>query len=235
MASLPFRTKNNYDLLVSAFEDAAGEANCGLLQATRPLSAKFLPAPDDCNTFEAYIHLYEWNVRSTSGKERVHILLHVQETIECATRRLTHSTVRVGYFQVQDNRAILLHSVHFDHGPTQDAHPMFHAQLTSETFNLPKTVAQELEFAYEQVPCNGCFKNARIPTSDMTLPSVLLCLAADHIQFRVFCDFYEKVQSIQAELPQPIYETTRASIEASPGHLRSSHWFAHTPRSLPEN
>jgi hypothetical protein len=111
----------------------------------------------------------------------------------------------------------------------KDCHPLFHAQLCSDHIALDGFSAGEIGFEYQIDPAPAsCFRDARIPTSDMTLPSVLLCLAADHFEKPFFCQFREEATVLQQTLPRPAFNSLRQSIAAAPDHLRSSHWFSHT-------
>jgi hypothetical protein len=209
---LPYDVTGPYETLLKSLEDAAIKANCGFTKVTDPLLECFTRQDDGTTIFNCFVHLQDWKAR----KQRLHILLHVQETIgQKPDYRLERSTVRVNYFKVSEGNAQLLQSIHFDFGPSQHRHPVFHAQLTNECVSLSEEVAAQLEFGFRQLPCATCFKEARIPTSDMTLPSVLLCLAADHFESE-FEPFFDTVLELQKTLPQPVFEKTRASLQTTP-------------------
>lgn len=223
-----------YDTLIKAFQDAGTDANCGFVECTDPLVSCFSLTDDGSVIFNAFFHLIEWR----AGNESIDILVHVQEMIERNSEILAKSTVHVSYFKVHDRKACLLHSIHFDYGKEEEAfHPRFHAQLCPEPVQLPADVAKKLEFEYELAPPGAaiCFKDARIPTSDMTFPSVLLCLAADHLHQPFFSNFRESVLKLQENMPQPNFDSLRGSITANPEHLRSSHWFAHMHNPVQDN
>jgi hypothetical protein len=224
-SALPYALTSAYETLVKLLEDAAANSNCGLVRMTDPIRACFASHEDNMVIFNCFLHLQEWQAR----KQHLHILLQVQESIKLGGGEpvLAQSTVTINYFKVKDNQAQLLQALHFDYGPEQKSHPIFHAQLTNEGMVLPSQVAAQIEFEFPQLPCATCFKEARIPTSDMTFPSVLLCLAADHFGEKFFADFFEQLLEVQEKLPQPLFEKTKRSLQATPGHLRSSHWFAH--------
>ena len=78
-----------------------------------------------------------------------------------------------------------------------------------------------------QEPSSECWVTTRIPTSDMTLASVLYCLVADHLGAAFFGQFAERVHSIQERLPPPGFDALKDSIQKSLAHFKSSHWFAH--------
>lgn len=227
---VPYGLKQPYETLLNELDDKASMSNCGLVKTF----GRFERSENDNSrvVFNSFVRLANWAARATSDKESVDIIIHIQETIHEQQHNkfvLERSTVRVSYFTVEGQEAKLLHGIHFDYGPEQQSHPIFHAQLTNETVDLSAETAKELEFSIQQVSSHKPFKNARIPTSDMTMPSVLLCLAADHIKSDFFGEFLSRVKVLQEQMPQPTFGKTCQSIQAAPHHIRSSHWFAHTP------
>ncbi len=230
-AFLPYEVVNAYERLVAALEDASSDADCGFIKYTDPLPACFKFDHEGLAIFDCCLHLTEWKARGSSAKERVNILVHIHEAFRRSDRVLVRSTVQVSYFRIEKTSATLLQSVHFDYGPEQDAHPLFHAQISNEPIKLSAEDEEGLEFQFARTPCNVvCFKNARIPTSDMTFPSVLLCLAADHFGQPFFSEFMERVLDLQEKMPRADFQKLKASIASDPDHLRSSHWFAHMLR-----
>ena len=223
IGNVPNQLRTTYEALISRLEDAAEESDFGGIYGI----ANFGLTGQETYNVNAYLHLKDWKEKAIPSG-RLQILVQAQETIWGPKPNyvLGKSTVRVSYFQIDQEQACLLHSVHFDHGPDMDRHPVFHAQITNETIPLGE-YAVELGFEFPQVPCRPVHRNARIPTSDMTLPSTLLCLAADHIKPDLFRDLLDSVMDLQTRMPQPRFDRTRESIQATPAHLRSSHWFAH--------
>ena len=224
---LEYLIAQKYEELVSTFEHFCNESNCGYVKYP-PISTRFQWVDKVTEDFDCCLHLQDWKARGSSAKERVDIVVHVQETIRRSDAVLLRSTVRVNYYKVDDKKAKLLQSVRFDYGKGEAMHPLFHAQTTSERIQLEQNDAAEIEFQYQFGQSEvACFKNARIPTSDMTFPSVLLCLAADHFAEHFFREFMERVLVIQDRMPQPSFEKLKASLAAESKHLRSSYWFAH--------
>lgn len=219
--NVPYNLRGSYELLLSSLEDAAEQSDCGTVRGI----GKFTRLAQDTYDLDAYLYLSDWREKAW---QRFQILIRTQERIRGPAPNyvLEQSTVRVAYFYLEEDGAHLLHSIHFDHGRGQDCHPIFHAQITNETVSLGK-YASELEFEFKQIPCSPVHQNARIPTSDMTLPSALVCIAADHIKPDPFGRFLNSVIEIQRRMPQPSFEKTKVSIQSEPHHLRSSHWFAH--------
>jgi len=157
------------------------------------------------------------------------MVVWAQEEIADKPPEILKSTVRVSYFTTQDACAKLLHTVHFDYDcPPQDNHPLFHAHLTSEAITIPAPQAREIRFNWQIDPAKVlCFQNAKIPTSDMTLSSVLLCLAADHMVTKFVQEYVKSLKKIENNLPTPKCDTLRDSLISGPNNLRSWHWFAH--------
>ena len=140
------------------------------------------------------------------------------------------STVYLNYFVVSGAAVQLVQSMHYDfvHGG-QTCHPLFHLQLDSDT--IPTDDLRELGVDIEKLrlpeAANECWVTTRIPTADMTFPSVLYCLAGDHLPEGIFSQFAQKSRSIQERLPILEFEELRKSLTLGPLHFKSSHWFAH--------
>ena len=227
MALLSYRYTSVYENLVTALQDASASANCGDIKIGKPVLKCFRSLDGDQGCFECYLHLKGWRYRGASTK-RISILLHAQEEIRCTDLQLVRSTVRVSYFKIENDKAALLQSTHFDYGPSQDSHPIFHAQVTNKPVRLPDAEIEELDFGFAIEPSDTeWFQQSRIPTSDMTFSSVVLCLAADHFETAFFNDFLDKVCKIQNKMPHPSFEKLKYSFQNESAHFRSSHWFAH--------
>lgn len=224
---LKYGDREKYDALVEFLRATCEQANCGTVAWTR-LCDRFRYTSGKAE-LTGYLHLRDWKWRGASASERVHILAEIQETVRCSDRVLLKSTVRLDYYSVADDTAELLQCVHFDFEGEKDNHPIFHVQCRKDPIVLDASIKQELAFEYDIKSDHvTCFRDARVPTSDMTFPSVLLCLAADHFAKPFFCEFREKAKQLQQLLPQPVFKSLADSLSDDPDHLRSSHWFAHT-------
>jgi len=223
-----------YESLVNALGKAADQAGCGDIWTSPPIGSWLQPSENGDVELDGYLHLARWKSRCEHSK-LVHILLHAQETIldDRGGPMLLKSNVRVYYYRTD---ATLLQSVHFDYGKPQAAHPLFHAQVSNvEPSGLSTGEAEELRFGFTAGAAGlTCYRDARIPTSDMTLPSVLLCLAADHLDSddasqdkRFFREFRDELLRLQDRLPKPSIPSMLDSLKAQSDHLHSSHWFAH--------
>jgi hypothetical protein len=228
LAVLPYSTGAKYDALVDTLQEIAEQADCGTVLWTKPLSGRF-HANSGKAVLDAYLHLRRWKWRGSSSKRRLNILLHVRETVQCSDKVLLASNVHVDHYFVEEDSAKLLQSVHFDFGGQQDCHPVFHVQICADPIQLDQKTAEELEFEFRiEADHVSCSRDTRIPTCDMTIASVLLCLAADHFAKPFFCQFRDKAVELQPQLPQPTFLILRESLAANLQHLSSSHWFAHT-------
>jgi len=222
-----------YESLVEAFRSAGEDSNCGPVSSSPPPKKGFTcDARAEHATFGCTLLLQRWRWRNSSrSSDTIDILLKAQETLQLDPLVLTQSTVKLNYFVVKDERARLIECVHYDYNypPKDEQHPVFHAQFGDEAI-LPEG-ALKAEFAYP-IDRDGfcCFKNARIPTADMTLSSVLLSLAADHMGAKFFNDFRDKFLSLRENLPCPAIDDFKWSIGSNVSDLKCLHWFARQPR-----
>ena len=230
---LPYRITGAYEQLVQQFQETAENANAGTVR-----SCSFSDTYYDkgigvrMNQCQCYLYLKGWKWRPGKTPDVVDILVHADTRIEDKYYEMVKSTVCVSYFTVENNCAKPLHSIHFDFNGHQENHPVFHAQLTAKAIVVPEPKVKEIRFDC-QVDTNEvrCFKNARIPTSDMTLSSVLLCLAADHMQAKFVREYMDSLRRIEAKLPAPKCDALRSSLANESEHVRSRHWFAHMEAS----
>ncbi len=222
-----------YDTLIAALEDASNKDDAMVKgMQHRPIPSWFTPT-GGVDTFKGILHLYRWKEHQTSRKEqpnRLSILVQVLETIRKSesTCVLEKSTVRVTYYRIAGNQPRFVLGMHFDYAPNQTMHPVFHAQTTNEQPELNDDAMKELGFTSPYRDSRvASLRNVRIPTCDMTLPSVLLCLAANHLNPKAFSAFRAVVVKHQEAMPRPDLARLMESIREKPTHLCSSHWFAH--------
>jgi hypothetical protein len=147
---------------------------------------------------------------------------------------LQKSTVRLNYIVVVNDVGKLAQALHFDFDENGQAdHPFFHAQLTDEPISAEECLTGHLDFELQSsADRNDCHLTVRIPTCDMTLHSVLYCLAADHFGGPIFSQFAKKVDAMHDRLPPLRFDALRESVATSPKHLKSIHWFAHMRASV---
>ena len=215
-----------YNRLPTTLEDVITGADRGFVYWTAPFSGRFTHGQNNSWVFDAYLHLKKWKAR----KDEVGILVHAKEAIRRSNQSLLllKSTVRVCYYRAVENTATPIQSIHFDYNNEEICHPIFHGQLCTDTISPEDAISLEYPSPWGNTPL-VCYGSSRIPTPDMTLASVLVCLAADHLADRQedFINFIDQVRCIQEKMPLPNFDRTKASIKDKPEHLRSSHWFAH--------
>lgn len=232
--TVPSALWSSYEKMLGAVNSAAVASNGGEM-FYRPAVASYFRRGEDSSSivFECHLYLKNWRWRPGETKERVSIVIHARETLSLDAKTIDKSNVKVSYFRRKgDGSAALLHTTHFDYVGEQIAHPVFHAQLTEKPIIPPETETAEIRFDLQWDNVDSpCFANARIPTPDMTLLSVLLCLAADHIDHKFFHDMRATLRTIHEVLPRPKFKALRDSLTSEPAHFRSLHWFAHMPAS----
>jgi len=222
-----------YDTLIAALEDASNKDDAMVKGTAHRPVASWFGTSDGVDTFGGILHLCQWKEHQTSLSERpkrLSILVEVSETIRRSGRTcvLEKSTVRVTYYRLSANHTRFVLGMHFDYTPGQTMHPVFHMQTTNEQPVLNEDTVRDLGFTSPISDSQAVsLRDVRIPTCDMTLPSVLLCLAANHLSPASFTEFLGKVRAHLRILPRPELGRLMESILADSTHLCSSHWFAH--------
>lgn len=222
---LPYSVTGKYEALIEKLREAGTSADCGDVASARPILNCF--RVDDTGEFAHFdctLRLKEWKWKGVSGKERINIIVRAQEKIRRADHALLNSNVSVNYF---DQQGKLLQAFHFDHDPAQADHPLFHLQVTNRCIPLTDEEALELEFTMPAEAGDKVLRCARVPTCDMTLASVLVCLTADHVGGKIFAEFLESICALQGEMPLPNIGKLSASLGGPIINVRSSHWFRH--------
>jgi hypothetical protein len=236
--SVPHDLSDAYEGLLTGIQTAGDSANCGPVYSSMPLKNAFNKGTnaDEAN-FDCVIYLKGWKWRGSSHTTAtIDILVKVQEILRLRpTLQLNSSTVRVSYFETVDQIARLRGSIHYDHiyPPQDDQHPSFHAQLDNHAVEPEGEVKAYFRYTVEPSKFDP-FNHVRIPTADMTLSSVFLCLAADHLPRECFAGFKKKFLELQDRLPHPIIDDLRWSFNLGAGanrpiHLKSSHWYTRKP------
>lgn len=233
----PNNVGSAYENFLAAFQKAAEESNRQMKFSDRPVRSRFNQVAGDKATFEHCIYLERWPCRRLGADKRLDIAVKAIETFTTAPEwLLTKSTVYLNYILVTDGKADLAQSLHYDFDADAQPiypHPLFHVQLDSDFIPEDQLRTANAGFNLElnpPRPGNLCWVTTRIPTPDMTFPSVLYCLVADHLEPPIFKDFAATVDSIlKDKLPPPNFEAIKRSLGESPAHFKSSHWFAPLP------
>jgi hypothetical protein len=173
------------------------------------------------------IYLPDWRLRGGAASNRVHILVNSLETYIQAENRIAQSSVQVLYTRVSGSTATSLLAVHYDyHHIVQAAHPVFHAQFGMGDFSSP--AYQQMGFRFSGVgapPKETLYSSVRIPTACMGLASVLLGLAADHLDPK----FLNSFVALAAESQLTKWNAMCDSLEQSMANrcmMPSYHWYS---------
>ncbi len=167
----------------------------------------------------------EWRYKASSNKEKVHIITQSSETYSREDGRMSRSSVQVLYSTLSGNTAKSLLALHYDFVlPIQSAHPVFHAQFGTGDF--PWSDLEKLGFraTIEPPPIGTLYSSVRIPTPCMNFGSVLLGLAADHLQPA----FFGKVLKLVRGSPLSSWNAECAALQTSlrdKNYLPSHHWY----------
>ena len=224
---LPYKVTEKYERLISALSEAGTGADCGEVAAARPVLSCFRSDDSGEVIFDCTLYLKSWRWKGVSTKERINILIHAKERIHRTNQVILSSTVCVNYFTVSDEHLAFLQAFHYDYDPGQKDHPLFHMQVTNRCIALSTEDSEQLELQMPVAVAPAVLRCARVPTCDMTLASVLLCLAADHVGGPLFAEFLAKICDLQKEMPQPNIDKLGNSLGIQVRDVRSSHWFRH--------
>jgi hypothetical protein len=223
----------------SAYEDFLGffqmavEDNAGqVFFPDRPLGSCFTDSGQAGVEFRRCLYVKNLPCKYLAGAKRLDVVMVGLEELEKDDPwRVKKSTVYLNYFIVSDGKAQLVQALHFDFDEGMQAnHALFHLQLSNDL--ISDEDRRSAHFHLELQPpgqANECRVTTRIPTPDMTLTSVLYCLAADHLRSDIFGQFAERVGPIHDRLPPLRFAALKSSVEKSSLHFKSPHWFARTP------
>jgi hypothetical protein len=224
---LPYKVTGKYEILINALSEAGASADCGDVALAKPVLSCFRSDDSGEVFFDCTLYLKKWRWKGVSTKERINILIHAKERIRRADQVLLSSTVCVNYFTASDDQPKLLQAFHYDYDPGQADHPLFHLQVTNRSIALSSAESEQLDMQMPAAVSPAVLRCARVPTCDMTLASVLLCLAADHVGGALFAEFLAKICEFQKEMPQPNIDKLGQSLGTPVQNVRSSHWFRH--------
>ena len=232
---VPHKLSGAYEALLDNHFRSAVEQAGKTVKFDRPIASCFRRLSNEKTEFKRCLYLKGWPCKifgRNNRKKRLDFTVKVLETLRNAEWSLIKSTVYLNYLVVVDSIAHLARSLHYDFvAGGQIDHPLFHVQLTLEP--IPENDLLNDGF-YDRLKIpkgRECGVTTRIPTSDMTFPSVLYCLVADHLENAIFKQFTKDVDSIlPSRLPSPNFDTLMTSLQQSSSpHFKSSHWFAHNP------
>lgn len=152
------------------------------------------------------------------------ILISPRETIKKGEPwNIKESAVELAYIarDLSKTAPDLLLGVHCDFsvvqtGDPRPAHPLFHAQLTSRLVKLNDLIDGTNLERMKSLP------QFRLPTAHMSLPSVLLLVAADHFRQQQYLDF---LKELRKTMPFPCMSNARFTTRADGRGMRSCAWY----------
>lgn len=227
---VPNPISSAYDDFLGRFREAAEDSNCTVWVPSRPIRNSFFPLPDNTGAeFKTSLYVKKLPARRLAGNKRLDVAIQALETLKKPTWSLTKSIVYLNYFVVSDAGVQLVQSMHYDFVQGgQTGHPIFHLHLDTKTLEFEdlREMGVDVEQLHLPEAANECWLTTRIPTADMTFPSVLYCLAGDHLPGGIFSQFSERSRAIQERMPALEFQPLKESLRTS-AHFKSSHWFAH--------
>ena len=233
---LPTKLWAAYEDFLYSFQTAVEQTSGQVFSPDRPIASCFTRSGNATVEFKRCLYLKGLRSRRLSGSKRLDLVIMAMEELERGTGEhdkevwtLRKSTVQLNYIVVADGVGRLAQALHFDFDQAgQRDHPFFHVQLTDELIAAAECLVGHVDFDI-QPPSerSECYVTTRIPTCDMTLASVLYCLAADHFGGAIFNQFAQEVLSIEDRLPPLRFDALKKSVDTSPLHFKSVHWFAH--------
>jgi len=175
---------------------------------------------------ESHLYMPNWRSRGSAPSDRIHILINSLETYHLASDSISKSSVQVMYSKTVGNSANPLLALHYDYqADVQPAHPLFHAQFGMGDFSNPDFQTIGFRFTVEKAPKGALYSSVRIPTPNMNLISVLLGLAADHIDPKFFSKFLSLVKDSSLTQWNAQCPALNASLQNGE-RLPSHHWYA---------
>lgn len=175
---------------------------------------------------ESHLYMPNWRSRGGAPSDQIHILINSLETYTLATSSISRSSVQVMYSKTVGTKASPMLALHYDYqADVQAAHPLFHAQFGMGDFSSPNFGAMGFRFTLAKPPKELVYSSVRIPTPNMNLISVLLGLAADHLDPKFFNQFLKLVKESPLTKWNAQCEALDASLEGG-DRLPSHHWYA---------
>ena len=194
----PNQVRGAYQDFLHFFQIAIENNNGFMFTPDPPLSSWFIDSGTGSVVFKGCFYLKNLQCRRLKGGKRLDVVAVGLEELERNDPwRVKKSTVYLNYFTVVGAKAQLVQSLHFDFDEKgQVNHPFFHVQLNHDLISDAdrKSAKFDIELHPSSDQASECAVTTRIPTPDMTLTSVLYCLAADHLRTDTFQEFAEWVE-----------------------------------------
>lgn len=174
---------------------------------------------------KALFYLRELRFRGADTSEKIDVLVRACEMVSFDWSEIESSRVTIAYLDVAHNAAQLLQSIHYDfEGKVQPAHPWFHAQLGVDYFDPDERKRVGCRHDISKDYCRPV-KSLRIATAHMGLSSVLLGLAADHLNNATFDNFIKKAKEQATSFPPARFASMQKRLQKNPGRFTNLSWF----------
>lgn len=234
----PNQVRSAYEDFLNFFQIAVEDNDGHVFFPDAPLHSCFTDSGQASVEFKRCLYIKNLPCRRLSAGKRLDVVIvGMEELAKNDPWRVNRSTVYLNYFVVSNAAAQLVQSLHFDFDETGQAnHAFFHVQLSDELISEGDRLSAHFDLPLQAIAqSNECWVTTRIPTPDMTMTSVLYCLAADHLRSDIFGQFADNIDPIQSRLPPLRFDALKNSVQRSSTHLKSSHWFAHMREPAQQN
>jgi hypothetical protein len=187
----------------------------------------------DCQPFNricvsGMIYLKDWPYKVVSKQKKIDILVRATEHFPTDGSSSVYSNVHVNYLSItHQGNAKVVENIHYDFSAKPEvAHPFFHAQFANNVID-DESGRSNVGFDYLIDSSNRerRYKNMRVPTAHMNLPSVLVCLAADHMQSASFESLLKELRVGPQRLPEASCQRMRQAFAGGRDFCKSIHWY----------
>jgi len=176
------------------------------------------------------IHLAGWPVRKDFPDPSVDISVDVDAVVRYEQGKMQHtkSSVYVTYFKRSAHEGIakVLENLRFDFHPEigEADHPLLHAHVFSD--KKPPSYPGQLmkNFTIDWHSLGERLNAFRLPTPNMTLPSVLCCLVASHLGADMLKALLDKTKNQRESFPSLAISSEQLEL-FSRNPFAGSQWF----------
>jgi len=183
--------------------ETGASADCGEVALARPVLSCFRSNDAGEVVFDCTLLLKNWRWKGVSTRERINILIHARERIHRTSQVLLSSTVCVNYFTASnDQQNSSRHSTTITTKPSGIIHCSTCRSLIDVLLCRPEDMSS-LKYKCRRKRQHRYSVAREFQLADMTLASVVLCLAADHVGGGLFAEFWKKIVEFQKEMPHP--------------------------------
>jgi hypothetical protein len=177
---------------------------------------------------EGIIYLKDWPYKVVTRQKKIDILVKGTEHFDSDGSSCVYSNVHVNYLTIsRSGVARVIENIHYDfEADSGVAHPVFHAQFANnEVSDEAGRLTVGFDYGINSMERFARYKNMRVPTAHMNIPSVLLCLAADHMKWTFFQELIVEIRSGNPTLPEAACQRMRKSFAGGQDFCKSIHWY----------